>query len=265
MADVPKTIAFFGATGDCASYCLARALQAGYTCTALARTPSKLTASLNAKHVRSSDLDTYLTIIHGDAKDPIAVKKALTAPSGGMVSYIVSGVGSTPKFQWNLWYPITLEDPTICQDIGKTILAAATELANDTSTPAPQRPFLLNVSTTGIPAKGCPRDVPLLFYPFYMYGLHATHVDKSILEAAFAAHINKAEKERGIRAFVNVKPSLLLDGEGRGLGGVREGPEDAPAVGYTIQRADVGKWMFERGLKEGLRSEYVNRSVTITY
>ncbi|KAK4499799.1 hypothetical protein PRZ48_007985 [Zasmidium cellare] len=265
MSTNPKTIAFFGATGDCAGHCLAYALEAGYTCIALARTPSKLTQAMKAKGVSATILDSNLTIIQGDAKDPVAVKKTLTAPSGGIVSHIVSGVGSNPKLQWSIFYPVTLHDPTICQDVGSTILTAATELARETSTPPEQRPYFLNMSTTGIPAKGCPRDVPLLFHALYVYGLHVPHVDKKVLQEALTAHMQKPAEERAFRGFTNVKASLLVDGEGRGLGDVREGPEEKPAVGYTIQRKDVGKWMFERGLKEEVKGEYLNKSVTITY
>ncbi|KAI7080755.1 hypothetical protein KC327_g10 [Hortaea werneckii] len=48
--NIMSTLAFFGATGDCAGYCLAQALNAGYDCRALARTPAKLTASLKNKN-----------------------------------------------------------------------------------------------------------------------------------------------------------------------------------------------------------------------
>lgn len=265
MSSSPKTIAFFGATGDCAGHCLAFALQAGYSCIALARTPAKLTEAMKAKGVPTSALDNNLTIIQGNAKDPVAVKKTLTTASGGMVSHIVSGVGSLPKLQWSLRYPVTLHDPTICQDVGSTILAAATELARETSTPPAQRPYFVNMSTTGIPAKDCPRDVPLLFYGLYVYGLHVPHVDKKVLQEALAAHMQQPEQERGLRGFTNVKASLLMDGEGYGLEIVREGPEEKPAVGYTIQRKDVGRWMFERGVEEEMKREYLNKSVTITY
>lgn len=69
----------------------------------------------------------------------------------------------------------------------------------------------------------------------------------------------------GIGAFINVKPSLLLDGEGKGLEKVRIGTEDEPAVGYTIQRGDVGKFIFERLINVDMKAEWLNTALTITY
>ena len=73
----PPKVAFFGATGDCAGYCLANALNAGYDCVALARTPAKLTKSMKDKGVNVEALDQHLTIVEGNVKDVEAVKKAL--------------------------------------------------------------------------------------------------------------------------------------------------------------------------------------------
>jgi hypothetical protein len=50
--------------------------------------------------------------------------------------------------------------------------------------------------------------------------------------------------------WVLVRPSFLLDGEAKGLGGVRVGidvpgeeKEERLEVGYTIRREDVGGWV----------------------
>ena len=254
----PSEVAFFGATGDCAGYCLANALNAGFDCVALARMPAKLTKSMKAKGVSPEALDQHLTIVEGNVKDVEAVKNALQI-NGQVVDTVVSGVGSTPKLQWNLRMPVTLNDPTICQDAGKTILQALTQLKPT------KKPLLINVSTTGIQPKGKPRDVPLLFTLLYYYFLHVPHVDKQVLEEKLAEQMQLPESQRSIGSYVNVKPSLLQDGEGKGLDSVREGVDENPAIGYFIQRKDVGLFMFERLVKNGVKAEWRNKSVSVTY
>ncbi|KAI7278220.1 hypothetical protein KC345_g6104 [Hortaea werneckii] len=259
-----STLAFFGATGDCAGYCLAQALNAGYDCRALARTPAKLTASLKSKNVSSETLDKRLTIIQGDVKDVSAVKETLSLAAdqpGNVVDKIISGIGGAPAFQWSFRQPFTLGDPTICQDAGKTILIALGEL--ESSKEERKKPILINVSTTGIPSPGCPRDVPLLFVPLYHWILAVPHEDKEALQENLAAHMKS--QSAVLEGFVNVKASLLLDGEAKGLQAVRDGVETQPAVGYTIRRADVGGWMFERLVKGEPKGEWMNRGVCITY
>lgn len=253
-------VAFFGATGDCAGYCLASALDAGYDCRALARTPSKLTASMKAKGVSADSLDNHLTIIEGNVKDVEAVKRTLQLPGdSAVVDKIVSGVGGTPQLQWSLLQPVTLDDPTICQSAGRTILKALQELR-----PA-KKPILANVSTTGIPAPGAPRDVPLLLVPLYHWALQVPHADKRVLEQVLREHLELPESEQALSGYVNVKPSLLMDGDGVGVQAVREGIDEKPAVGYTIQRIDVGRWMFEKLVKKDVTDQWRNKSVTITY
>ena len=251
-------IAFFGATGDSAGHCLAYTLNAGYDCVALARTPAKLTQSMKDKNVSASALDQHLTIIQGDVKDVSAVKSALQI-NGIVVDTIVSGIGLPPIFNWSFRTPFTIADPDICKGAGATILQALEQLK-----PA-RKPFLINISTTGIPPKGKPRDVPLAYLFLYPYFGHVMHEDKRILEANLAAHVRLPEGQRGIRGFVNVKPSLLMDGEGKGLDAIRQGVDEEPAVGYSIQRKDVGLWMFTNLLEADVKSGWVNKSVSLTY
>lgn len=52
-------------------------------------------------------------------------------------------------------------------------------------------------------------------------------------------------------------------GEGAGLEKVRVGMEKAPAIGYTISRAQVGEWIFEEIVKGG-GGKWVGEKVTIT-
>ena len=251
-------VAFFGATGDCAGHCLAHALKAGYDCVALARTPAKLTKSMKDKGVSSEALDQHLTILEGNVKDFEAVKQALQI-NGQVVDTVISGIGGAPVLQWSLFTPATLADPTICQDAGETILQALAQLKPRT------KPVLINVSTTGIPPKGKPRDVPWLYAVLYPWLGHVMHEDKRIMEQRLAESMQLPETQRSLRAYVNVKPSLLMDGEGRGLQAIRQGIDEEPAIGYTIQREDVGLFIFERLIKAGVKREWVNKSVSITY
>lgn len=256
----PKTIAFFGATGDSAGYCLALALKNEHTCTALARTPSKLTASLIAKGVSPELQDRLLTIIHGDIRDPSTVRKALTSPSGKTVDTIVSGIGPTSFYLYpNPLAPIGITDSTLCREASRTILAAL-----PTDLPKENKPLLINISTTGIPSPGAPRDVPFLWLPLYRWLLHHPHVDKGEMEAKLRAVMSKEESERPIRDYVNVKPTLLTGGEGLGWENIRFGQEKSPALGYFVARKDVGEWIFERMIRREVEEKWLGGAVTLT-
>lgn len=89
-----QTIAFLGATGGCAGACLIAALNDGYTCRALARSPSKLLESLRTKGLSDSVLSN-LDIIEGNAKDIESLKTLLRTESG-IVDAIVFGIGAAP-------------------------------------------------------------------------------------------------------------------------------------------------------------------------
>ncbi|KAM0701208.1 hypothetical protein Q7P35_011569 [Cladosporium inversicolor] len=255
----PKTLAFFGATGDCAGHCLALALKNNHTCTALARTPSKLTASLTAKGV-SPELQTrHLTIIHGDIRDPATVQQVLKTPSGRTVDVIISGIGPTSFYlSPNPLTPVGIQDSTLVRDASQTILAALS-----TNIPAQDKPLLINITTTGIPPPGAPRDVPLLYLPLYRWLLHHPHVDKGEMEANLRAVMSKSESERPIRGFVNVKPTLLTDGAGKGWEKIRSGQEGRPALGYFVARKDVGEWVFERLVTREVKEEWVGSGITL--
>lgn len=278
-------VAFFGATGDCAGYCLAAALHDDYNCRVLVRSPAKLTESMTAKGVSQETMDRNLTVISGDIRNTDAVKKVLQVGNGRVVDKIISGIGKasqrittqicdlhantchcenpggSPKLQWSLAHPVTLNDPRICQDGGASILDALHQLQTD------NKPLLVNVSTTGIKTyEGQPCDVPVAFIPFYHWFLSVPHNDKKVLEDNLAAHMQLPEDERVLEAYVNVRPSLLQDGKGKGWERVREGSEEKPAVGYFIHREDVGRWMFEKLVKSGveLKGKWKNAGVTIT-
>jgi hypothetical protein len=132
-----------------------------------------------------------------------------------------------------------------------------------TDTPAEKKPLLINVTTTGIPPPGAPRDVPLLYLPLYRWLLHHPHVDKGEMEANLRAVMGKSEDERPIRGFVNVKPTLLLDGKGKGWEKIRAGQEGKPALGYFVVRKDVGEWVFEKLVKREAEAGWVNGGITL--
>lgn len=90
---MPVKLAFFGATGGCAGTSLVAALNAGYQCTALARTASKLETKLIGWGVSESIIRSNLTIVPGDIRDLDAVKQVVKA-----ADIIVSGIGAYPQF-----------------------------------------------------------------------------------------------------------------------------------------------------------------------
>jgi len=268
-----RTIAFFGATGDCAGSCLAACLRNEYTCTALARSPQKLKDSLSAKGISPDIQSRFLTITQGDIRDVEAVRTVLhpsinsdtttlTTKDTRTVDLIISGIGPTSFYLHpNPLAPIGIQDSTICRDASKTILAALLP----STYPSHAKPLLINISTTGISPPDCPRDIPFLYIPLYRWLLHHPHVDKGAMEGnlrdMFKSKVR--EEERGIRGFVNVKPTLLTGGEGKGWEKIRFGVETEPAVGWFVARRDVGEWIFERCVRREIEEGWVGRGVTL--
>jgi nucleoside-diphosphate-sugar epimerase len=248
-----RTIAFLGATGGCAGACLIASLKEGYTCRALVRTPSKLTTSLETQGL-SDSLLANLEIIQGNAKDIESVKTLLQTPTG-IVDTIVFGVGAAPKLRLHIM-PITLDDIEVCRTAMATLLSALDELK------AATKPRLLVISTTGI-TKG-PRDVPLLYVPLYHWFLHVPHVDKRVMEELVCMQRQKPAAERTIGEFAIVRPTLLMDGDGVGVAKVRSGLESNPALGWTIDRKDVGNWLFEKGVKPADLGEFKDQAISLT-
>lgn len=248
-----RTIAFLGATGGCAGACLIASLKEGYTCRALVRTPSKLTTSLGTQGLPQSLL-TNLEIIQGNAKDIESVKTLLQTPTG-IVDTIVFGVGAAPKLRLHIM-PVTLDDIEVCRTAMATLLSALDELK------AATKPRLLVISTTGI-TKG-PRDVPLLYVPLYHWFLHIPHVDKRVMEELVCVQRQKPAAERTVGEFAIVRPTLLMDGDGVGVAKVRYGLESNPALGWTIDRKDVGNWLFEKGVKPTDLGEFKDQAISLT-
>ena len=253
---IKPTLAFLGATGDCAGYCLAAALTAGHTCRALARTPSKLINSMKNKGVSEESLRN-LTIVQGNVRDKSAVKDDVTS-NNKAVDIIVSGIGSAPKLQWSIFRPVTLEDPTICADATETVLDVLAEVNSST------KPLVIVISTTGLHTTGAPRDLPFLFIPLYRVALAVPHEDKAKMEDHLRVAISEQTHRQPIGGFVAVKASLLMDGKGTGLQKVRAGSVEKPAIGYTITRIDVGSWIYRNLIAGRVKDEWLNRAVSIT-
>lgn len=189
---------------------------------------------------------------------------------------------------WNPLNPFTIADPKICQDAISTIISAVDNVRreqfhwtpSDGCKPMPQ---LVLVSTTGTSppsARGgtCKRDVPLALSPLYHWLGQVPHGDKKAMEAIVRKDMGRAdvrevfdgrkEARDGVRAFesyVFVRPSLLMDGEGKGTDSIRVGVDDKPALGWTITRSDVGKWMYEKLVKpQEWPAAWKNTGVTLT-
>jgi NAD(P)H-binding len=256
MSAPTKTLAFFGATGGCANTALVLALEAGHSCTALARTPAKLRDMLLANGVSSTAIDSQLRIIKGDAKDEIAVR-ATIAPSSftasatvdgadtahdysssNTVDTIVSGIGMDP-------FSSSVDGATICQVFARTLLQALDSYA------PPRRPFLVAISSTGVTTTG-PRDLPIVMRPIY-----------DLLGKVMEEVVSKAERERKLRGACVVRPSLLMNWKERRPGEIRVGTEDSPAVGYFVARKDVSRWIFDECIK-GNEDEWSGKRVSLT-
>ncbi|KAJ4854650.1 NAD(P)H-binding domain-containing protein [Trichoderma breve] len=222
----PKTIAFFGATIGCGLATLSNALDADTRCIALCRTPSKL------EGLFSEDKTSRLTIVEGNVHDVDAVKKCLTVDGTHLVDTIIFSIGSR-----SMNYKLELDDPSICRRAIATVLIA--------------------LSTTGISQFG--PDTPYIVGLLYYYLLYSPHEDKKAMEQLIVG----SDED-----FTIVRSSWMLDGATNKA--VRVGVEDpkngreSDAIGYSITREDVGKWIFEN-LVQNDNGLYVRKIATITH
>lgn len=149
---------------------------------------------------------------------------------------------------------------TICAEAVDSILSALAELK------PVQKPLIAVISSTGISAG--PRDVPISLVPLYKILLHNAHKDKHNMEQLLAdsfAEAASGRKEAWIRGFVFVRPSLLTNGPAAGQPKLRVGTVPKPAVGYTVSREDVGKWIFNQLLANEGRDQWAGEKVSLTY
>jgi hypothetical protein len=324
LAALTHTLLHLSSSSSTNAQAQARHQHQQYRCIALARTPSKLRNLLLAQDgITPEILSSLLTIVEGDATDREAVKRMLTATStststsddvragarsecndadaevdgvdsGGddavqLVDTVISGLGGTPKLQWwSIQQPVTLDNPTICQDAARTLVAALQELLYDAAgeggrwsereaqekKKTNEKPLLAFISTTGI-GRG-PEDVPFWLRWLYHYVLRVPHEDKRIMESVFLRGSGSgsaggggddADREMVFRGVVGVRPSLLTGTgdvrDGLGMAAVRVGREKEPAVGYSIKRADVGEWVFREVVERGAEG-WEGEMVTLT-
>ena len=288
MSTENATVAFFGATGGCSFAALVRTLEAGMKVNALARTPSKLEKQLRDRGVSQEVISQQLRITSGNVKEVSAVEQTLLSSGGTsntpqrMVDLIVSGIGSLPKLQFNL-YPVTLYDPTICADATRTIMSALQNIQKKQGASDPpanvQRPTLVIISTTGVSKKQ--RDVPWAFYFLYHWLLAVPHKDKAESEAIVDDTVANNEGAGPISGFVALRPTLLMDGDAAETKDTRVGWEwsdrasdlktreekaPGPALGYTITRETVGRWIFEKMVRadKATRRTWEGKMVTLT-
>ncbi|KAL2832457.1 hypothetical protein BDW59DRAFT_105294 [Aspergillus cavernicola] len=246
------TLAFFGATGGCTLACLAPALEAGYNCIALVRTPEKLTNLLKTRNIPASTISTHLTLIEGSTTDLDAINRTLFPEDLPPVEMIISGVGGAPDFSKPLSPKFV--GKTVCQDTIRNIFEVLRIMhdPNPDFTEKPKKkPVLVCISSTGLTKD---RDIPLAMVPLYNWGLKVPHADKKVMEELVFEEHQRPERERVIRDFVMIRPSYLTNGVSqrekvRVLKGKGEGQNTAvgmacPFVGYTICREDVGGFMY---------------------
>ncbi|KEF56281.1 uncharacterized protein A1O9_07862 [Exophiala aquamarina CBS 119918] len=252
------TLTVFGATGGCAANAVVAALGAGIKCVALARTPSKLRNMLEDQYtVPPKTLDANLVIIEGNIRSIEDVKRTLTA-SGSLPDRILFGVGGSPKIQFSLWAPITLDDPHICEEGMKTLIAAlrSCEAENVQLGPQGSRPLLFAISTVSMSSR---RDLAYLYYPLEYWLLSIPRSDKKALEKVIFEAVLGVDSPVG--GFAMVRPPILSEGTALGPDKVKAGwvwpdeqrrekvakgeKEVGPMVGWFVTKADVGRWIFD--------------------
>lgn len=250
-----RPVLILGATGGCANAALVHTLRASIPCVALARTPSKLVAQLEAQSLTPAQL-ANLTTIQGNALSLSDVKAALLAHPSTLPTTVVTGLGGSPKLQFTLSNPLNitaLDDPHVCATAARTLVAALREIYAAQPALRTQKPSVVFVSTTGI-SRGA-EDVPFAMRFLYHQMLAVPHVDKREMEDVLRAEGADSNGEGVFRAVSGVRPTLLAGAvdvsTGLGWEKLRAGTETAPALGYTIRRADVGEWIFVNLVRNG--------------
>ncbi|KAK3373112.1 hypothetical protein B0T24DRAFT_528600 [Lasiosphaeria ovina] len=249
-SSAPKAVFFLGATGGCGFATLRRCIEAGYACVALCRVPYKLTDKLSPKEREAVRID------EGNADDGDAVRRCLAHPSrpGAMVDYVISSIGNEPSLQG-----MRNADSDVCRKGMDVLLQTIQALRADG---VAGRPRIVGISSTGLSSFA--RDLPLLMVPLYKVVLAIPHCDKKAMEDLMIA---SGEDWTVIRA------SGLTNGRATAGGSkVRAGMEipqekkvETEAIGYTISREDVGRWIFEKIVQEDQARAWVQRVATITH
>lgn len=249
-----KTIAIFGATGGTGLAVLNRSLEAGHTVNVLARTPAKLS-------VQASKYPDQLRVIKGDIRDISTIKETLIV-NGKVVDIIVSAIGMVFHRKG---LSFVAPDTKVCAEGLSFTLKALGELEQEAQYGGTDPTFVL-LSTTGISDQG--RDIPVAMIPLYHWALGTAHKDKKLLEDTMVKGAGSNRK------CVIIRPSLLFDGESKGMqkirssieifGASRKENDKGVAIGYSIHREDVGLWIVESCIN-GDASRWTGKMVTVTY
>ncbi|KAK5054033.1 hypothetical protein LTR84_001995 [Exophiala bonariae] len=252
------TLTVFGATGNCAAHALVAALKAGLNCITMVRTPAKLRHLLEDQHkIPSNTLDSNLVVVQGNIKSTEDVKRTLTT-SGRLPDRILFAVGGSPIMQFSLVAPINLDDPHICEEGMKTLVTALRSCITNKIPLGPLgiRPVLITISTISMSSR---RDLPYLYYPLEYWLVNIPRKDKKALEDVIWSTVLEDDSPFG--DFAMVRPPLLRGGAALGPEKVRAGwvwpdqlrqekiaqgeKEAGPAIGWSIAKADVGRWIFD--------------------
>ncbi|KAK4227784.1 hypothetical protein QBC38DRAFT_476986 [Podospora fimiseda] len=252
-----KTILVLGATGGVAFSALRRSLAAGHTCIALCRNPSTLSSKFP-----DSKPPSNLHIIEGNAHSIPDLTRCLSLQGSTPVTHIISSIGSWPSLSSGF----SLTDPQVCEKGMTSLLAAIAAVRSSSDNLKAWNPRIVAVSSTGL--SSVKRDIPLLYVPLYHVLLKQAHKDKKKMEDLL---IGSGEEDWTI-----IRASLYVDGkEGAKEKVIRAGKEDPvkkvverEALGYTISREDVGRWIFEQLVEEKREKEeyeWKKRVASITY
>lgn len=272
----PPTLTIFGATGGCGASTLADALNAGISCTAMVRTPSKLLHLLKTTHnIPSSRIETHLTITQGNIKSTADIKRALTT-GGHLPDRILFAVGGAPKHQLSLSAPATLDDPHVCEEGMKALVSVLRSCAADNIPYGPlgRKLSVIAISATGVSNR---RDIRLHLYPIYQWYLSIPLNDKAGMEKCLTNAALEADSVVGDFAVVRIM--ALSDGPAKGAGKIKSGwtwpdeqreekvalgeEEDGPKKGLFVSRKDVGAWVFDKLVKgDGM---HYGKCTTLTY
>lgn len=269
-----NTICFFGATGGVTNACLAATLKSGeYTAIAMVRTPEKLKKQLmELQGLEESIIDERLTIVQGNAIEVSDVQNALLTKITANIdtklpAMIVTGLGGAPYMKFNIWRPLSfvaVDNPTICSTAAKTVLAALKNIYTDRPALTTNKPGVTYISTTGI-TRG-QEDVPLSMRFLYHQILAEPHVDKRMMEDVFCE--NMAKSKPLLSSVTGIRPTLLMGTgalkESVGIEKLRVGVESKPELGFTIQRADVGVFVFEKVIKDADGGKWRSEMLSLT-
>ncbi|CAH0051808.1 unnamed protein product [Clonostachys solani] len=258
--------AFIGAGGATLIHVLRWTLLAGHHAAALVRNPDKLKEALSSQGVSEEIQQSQLTIAKGSSRDVKAVVGLLRCDP----ELIFSGITSLPKFGFNPFRPVGMQDATITGDSAAAVVEALRQLRSTNS--ITNAPLFVPISSTG---HGSQRDQPLLLIPLYLWLLPIPQADTAVLEKVTRQAAIEADSPLG--GYVMLRPPLLTHGPMKGTNSIRVGwiwedpvfkksdeKEQGIEVGYTISRLDLAKWMFDE-LVQGDANRWKGKCVNITY